>query len=277
MGVRGDCGGAEGAGSVSDPFRLHGPAYVSFSGGRTSAFMLWLIRNAGIAADVHVLFANTGKEREETLDFIRRIELAWDVPIRWLERGAGGGYVETSHSRAAREGEPFEQLVAERGFAPNPGAPYCSTELKARVMGDFMRSLGYADWDAAVGMRADEKLRGRRIRGQKLEGGRVLLPLFDAGIHGGDVDAFWASQPFDLELHPHEGNCDLCFKKAASKVAGIVDRYPERGEWWARVEQTTGTRFRNDRPSYSVMTDAARRQVRLCLVDDGGEPCGVCA
>jgi len=261
--------------SVS-PFKIDGPAYISFSGGRTSALMLWKVLRVGLAPDVHVLFANTGKERDETLLFINECQSRWRVDIRWLERAPGGGFNEVGYGSASRRGQPFEQLISERGYVPHPGSPYCSTELKARVMGDFMQAQGYDEWDAAVGMRFDERKRAARIRGKKIEGGHVLVPLFDAGIHGGDVETFWREQPFDLRLHPHEGNCDLCFKKAAPKVVGAVDRDASRAEWWAAQERRTGTQFRNDRPSYVAMLDANRRQVRLNVIDDGGEPCEVC-
>lgn len=32
-----------------------------------------------------VVFANTGKERPETLDFVQECAERWDVPIPWLE------------------------------------------------------------------------------------------------------------------------------------------------------------------------------------------------
>ena len=58
---------------MSDPYLIQGPALISFSGGRTSAYMLKQIIDAHrgkLPDDVHVAFANTGKEREETLRFV---------------------------------------------------------------------------------------------------------------------------------------------------------------------------------------------------------------
>lgn len=73
---------------MTDPFLIEGPACISFSGGRTSAYMLRRILDSHggvLPEDVHVLFANTGKERPETLDFVHEIETRWNVRVRWLE------------------------------------------------------------------------------------------------------------------------------------------------------------------------------------------------
>ena len=61
---------------------------LSFSGGRTSAFMLNRVLDAydGKLPDhFQVCFSNTGKEMPETLDFVRDCQERWDVPITWLE------------------------------------------------------------------------------------------------------------------------------------------------------------------------------------------------
>ncbi len=53
-----------------NPYLIEGPALVSFSGGRTSGYMLKHILDAHdgtLPEDVHVVFANTGKEMEVTM------------------------------------------------------------------------------------------------------------------------------------------------------------------------------------------------------------------
>lgn len=256
---------------------IHGPAYISFSGGLTSAFMLRRALDAGLDRDVHVLFANTGKECEETLEFVDECASRWGVLVRWIEFDATTGWREVTPRSASRKGEPFAALIAKRGYLPNPASPYCSSEAKFRPARGFMESLGYDEWDSHIGLRADEMGRVRKHRGQKIEGGWAVMPLADAGVTVRDVNAFWAAQPFTLRLHQHQGNCDLCWKKSGAKIAGLVDQRPELADWWAEQERLTGTRWRLDRATYANLADAARRQVRLQLIDDGGEPCGLCA
>ena len=73
---------------MADPFLITGPAVISFSGGRTSAYMLWRILQAHggqLPGDVVVCFANTGREMPATLDFVHECATRWGVHVTWLE------------------------------------------------------------------------------------------------------------------------------------------------------------------------------------------------
>ena len=67
-----------------NPFKIDSPTSISFSGGRTSAYMLWRIleANGGLPEEAKVIFANTGKECEETLEFIRDCSVNWNVSTK---------------------------------------------------------------------------------------------------------------------------------------------------------------------------------------------------
>lgn len=73
---------------MPDHFKIEGPANISFSGGRTSGYMLWRCFEAWgrkIPDDVEVFFANTGEEMPATLDFVRDVTRVWGIPITWVE------------------------------------------------------------------------------------------------------------------------------------------------------------------------------------------------
>ncbi len=254
-----------------DPFAFDGPAVVSFSGGRTSAYMLWRIRQAHggrLPPDIHVVFANTGKERPETLDFVRDVSERWKIHVRWIEwhlihtlqltqppprwiqqidaRRQGKACVyhspftpvhletfrEVSYDTASRAGEPFERLIQWKRFLPNPVTRLCTQHLKVYAMRFFITTS--------------------------------------------DVMAFWSVQPFDLRLRSDEGNCDLCFMKGTKKLVNLIQRRPDLAPWWVTQEAHTGAAWRSyDRPTYAQLTNKRHAQLSLpiALDDEDALPC----
>ena len=275
---------------MRDPFRIDGPTCISFSGGRTSAYMLWRVlqSNNGLPSEAIVCFANTGKEEEATLRFVRDCGVNWNVPITWVEyRNEERGYAVVDFDTASRNGEPFEALIRKRQYLPNPITRFCTVELKILAMEKLHFASGWVDWETMVGIRADEQRRVAKIR-RDPSGGRKscerTMPLADAGITIADIDAFWRTQPFRLELPTPNGktlagNCDLCFLKAGNQVQTLIAEKPERAIWWARMEalalasKPSGARFRSDRPSYHAMYENALNQADAFGFEDEGIAC----
>lgn len=290
-----------------NPFYLPPNSVVSFSGGRTSGYMLRRILDAhggSLPKDRVVLFCNTGKERYETLDFVQECSVRWNVPIIWLEyrhisglpvrRSKAGRpvamnkesrtFAVVDHGTASRRGEPFEAAIgAVREFRaakgevvslPHVVGRYCTAELKIRTMGRYVSStLGWTDWTSAVGIRADESGRLKSLTGcdyqedSACRGQRPICPLADAGITERDVMAFWATQPFDLALMQHEGNCDGCFLKKKAKLLDIFRRRPDLADWWSGQEKATGDHFRRDRPGYAELKVIAASETASMFPD----------
>lgn len=261
--------------SGEDPFLITGPALISFSGGRTSAYMLWRILQAHggtLPEHVHVTFANTGKERKETLRFVHECATHWGVKVHWLERSTDPrGFSDVGFNSASRLGEPFSTLIAHKGYLPNSVTRYCTLELKVRVMRDFARSMDWKRWDSIVGLRADEAHRASKAMTRNASGKepfRAVLPLYLAGVSNQDVRAFWAEQDFDLGLLPFEGNCDACFLKSRPKLLEVERTAPGTLDWWIEQEENeaalrsateAGSRFRAAE-TYASIQDAVRRQ-----------------
>ena len=288
---------------MRDHFKIEGPTCISFSGGRTSAYMLWRVlqSNGGLPADAAVCFANTGREEEATLEFVRDCAKHWGTTIHWVE-WEHGGYKEVDFATAARDGEPFEALIQQRRFLPNPVTRFCTSELKIRTMHRWLRAnwqaLGWdaedLEWNQMIGIRADEARRVAKIRarGHSTETTKetMLVPLADAGVTLPDVHAFWQAQPFGLGLQTNAagrttaGNCDLCFLKPAAQVASLIHEKPTRGVWWAKMEKYAednfvtrnnggSFRFRSDRPSYAAMLENNAAQTTLFRDDEEALAC----
>jgi hypothetical protein len=232
-----------------NPFQIDGPAVISFSGGRTSGYMLRRILDEGLRPDVHILFADTGRERLETYAFVRACADRWNVPIAWVSRPG-----------------QFEQLITDKQYLPNPISRFCTSLLKLQPIREHMIAAGYRHWTNVVGIRADEPARVARLRGRIDPSWDVELPLAAAGVTLADVLAFWQAQPFDLQLRPGESNCDLCFLKSYAYIKNMVRERPDLAEWWAEQEERIGGTFRNDRPSYRAMLNQPD------LFEDGIQP-----
>lgn len=243
--------------------------------------MLRKILDEGLQPDVHVVFANTGKERNETLDFVRDCAEHWGVRIVWLEHRRESMdtepvTVEVDYETASRDGFPFTQLVQIRGFLPNPTSRFCTQELKIRTMKRWMMAQGHDHWTNVIGLRADEPHRVARMRaGESKERWDNAMPLYEAGVTERDVLGYWRTSPFDLRLRTWEGNCDECFLKSTAKRMRIMRDRPELTQWWidrekeaeATATRPEAARFRNDTPSYEAMLRAAHQPTLFALTD----------
>jgi 3'-phosphoadenosine 5'-phosphosulfate sulfotransferase (PAPS reductase)/FAD synthetase len=255
------------------PFKITEPTVISFSGGRTSAYLLYKVlqENGGLPNMAKVCFANTGKEEEATLKFIKDCQDNWNVPITWLEYRAPHEFEVVNFDTASRNGDPFEQIIRHRKMLPNTRARFCTVELKIRTMRRYIQSLGWDEWDNMIGIRADEQRRAVKMKPDcKQE--NPIMPLHKAGVRKSEVLDFWNKQKFDLELpiingETIGGNCDLCFLKSLPKILTLVAQKPSRTVWWAKQEewaqtqtQGDGNRFRIDRPRYADIHNFVDRQ-----------------
>jgi len=273
---------------VSDPFLIDSPTCISFSGGRTSAYMLWRVlqSNGGLPPEAIVCFANTGKECEETLEFVQRCSDEWKVPITWVEfRDDEKKYAIVDFDSASRDGEPFEAIIRKRGHLPNPVARWCTVELKVRTIHRYLKAAGWIEWESMLGIRADEQRRAAKI-GQQDYGKHEskIAPLVTVGVTKEIVGDFWRNQSFDLQLPNNNGvtmhgNCDLCFLKGGHQVLSLIAEQPTRAIWWARMEalalasKPSGAVFRSDRPSYAQMLKFSEQQRNLFDPAEETIPC----
>ena len=278
-------------GCMTNPYEIDLPGVVSFSGGRTSAFMLRQILDAfggQQPEDLKVCFQNTGLEHPETYRFIERVAEEWGVEIIWTEycvneEGEHDFRVVTPEI-ASRNGEPFDALIAKRQMLPTPVSRICTVNLKMRTLDRYLRTLpafeeGYTN---AVGLRYDEPRRALRIQADNSRE-TVVVPMYHAGHTAEDVAEFWRQQPFDLNL-PWDnnlwGNCQGCYLKSLHKLQMIADEDPSALEWWAEAEKKMEgvadvPRFRIDRPSYSAIIAEAHAQGKLFDAPEGDDtiPC----
>lgn len=199
---------------------------ISFSGGRTSAYMTkMLIDNYSDKYEFLVTFANTGQEHPATLDFVHRCDVEWGFNTVWVEavvnpeKGNGIRHKVVTYETACRNGEPFEAVIAKEGIA-NSTHPICSDRLKLLPMKDYIKQTDFNDAPSAIGIRIDEN---RRAKDNAIESG-VVYPLIDwFPTTKREILEWCKGQLFDLELtQERQGNCVWCWKKTMSKhIANI--------------------------------------------------------
>ena len=263
---------------------------LSVSGGETSMMKAALVKRWFLGSDdVVCIFANTGLENEETLEFIDKCDKAFDLNIIWIEavtnpeHGKGVTHRVTDFERAFRSNEykhpdhPFHAHIRKNGI-PNLTRPQCSDRLKEFAIEHYKKVNNLKGYPHLLGMRHDEPLRTmpkdvreildqvditpttfRRMEHQhrvnaftssgfdcvndeetyqralkrvtsyskKLNKYNLTYALTDAwNIDKQDVNSFWESQSFRLELQEHQGNCQTCWKKSDTKLLLLAKENP---------------------------------------------------
>jgi hypothetical protein len=216
---------------------------ISFSGGLTSAYMTKFILESKKYKDNEkiIVFANTGKEREETLVFVNKFEKHIGKRIFWIEadvqeeKGKGTKHKIVGFNSASRNGEPFEDVI-KKYTIPNQQFIHCTRELKIVPIRSFLRSIGLkkGDYYEAIGIRADEQHRANWKRAKE---DNIIYPLItDIRVNSQFIRDYWDNMPFNLGLKDYEGNCDMCYKKSKRKLLTMIIENPRLLDWWNDME-----------------------------------------
>ena len=262
---------------------------VNFSGGRTSAYMLRVLLDTwqGIPENVVVIFANTGRERAETYDFVHEVETRWNVPIVWLEyqynpegnrsrRNPKHSHNVVNYETASRAGEPFELACHYYRMLPNVMYRFCTRLLKIGVVNTYTANLDWKKRETVniLGIRADEK---RRINKALFEECRVAYPLVDLGVTECNVLEYWRQSDFGLALPPGASNCDYCFLMRGKGILRERMNRPNEGaegglQWWIDMEDLFDATFIKGLP-YSVLRQTDEKGERV-IEDETSCFCG---
>ena len=225
---------------------------ISFSGGRTSAYMTWWLLNEWNNRndyEIIVVFANTGKEHEGTLEFVNKCSIEWEINIIWVEArhkdDSGNPYSKKGWAvnhrivdfvTASRKGEPFEEMISLLGI-PSTNAAFCSKQLKKLAIESLLANIGWVDYITAIGIRMDEVDRVSETWREN----KITYPLIEINpITKVMVVIWWVSQEFDLDIPDDLGNCDCCWKKDMNRLTRIAKQHPKRFKWWQDMTDKYG-------------------------------------
>lgn len=197
---------------------------VSFSGGRTSAYLAYLMKERD--PETEFIFMDTGAEHPKTYEFIRNIAKHWKIKLTCLrvipnpEMNKPSTYETLSIDQIGPDLEPWKRMLSKYGH-PYIGGAFCTDRMKTvpfiKYCDEHFGRGNYITW---LGMRIDEP---KRISPKP--GIRYLAEISD--FEKQDVIEWWRDQPFDLEIQEHLGNCVFCIKKSLQKVALAAKDEPE--------------------------------------------------
>lgn len=239
---------------------------VSFSGGETSAYMAqWLWNNKQDDYNMCFVFANTGQENEETLEFVLQCSKHFGFHVYWVEakviheKRKGTIYKEVDYETATRlydykinTNTPFEQIIKKYGV-PNMAFPHCTRELKQVPIKKFADNYFKGEkYEMAIGIRYDELSR----QNDKADKFKIIYPLIDMKITKPMINMYWENMPFRLDLKDYQGNCRWCWKKGFEKLAKIYNEDNNSFEFAKQMEHKYGNPYgKIPKTTYSIAED----------------------
>jgi len=230
---------------LTDPVRR---LLISFSGGETSAYMTWWILTNWCDRydEIVIVFANTGQENEETLEFVDQCDRLLFAPlgyrVTYIEAIQIHGQRKAATFRvvdfdsADRSGAVFEDMIIKYGI-PNRRYPHCTRDLKLSPIQAFSASLGWGkDYDTAIGIRADEidRMSSSRVKF------RIIYPLIKQEITKPKVNTWFVTVPFRLRLKGYQSNCKWCWKKSLRKHLTLIGENPAQYDFPRQMEAKYG-------------------------------------
>ncbi len=207
---------------------------VSFSGGRTSAYLCKVMIDKFGRDNVDFIFMDTGAEHPKTYEFIRKVNKHFNLNLTCLRGdfkqplGKGHSYKIVSINDICADLKPYKNMVDKYG-TPTVASGWCTSRMKEETHDKYCNDkYGKGNYQTWIGIRADEP---RRLGGiGKKEALKYMAEITDAEKQ--DILNYWSKMPFDLGIDEWLGNCVFCFKKSNLKLAAAQRDEPELYMQW---------------------------------------------
>lgn len=227
---------------------------VSFSGGRTSAYLCSLIKQ--LHHNAVFVFMDTGAEHPQTYEFIKQcndyfgLNLVCLRPVVNAVQGVGVSYRVVGINKIGDDLQPWRDMSLKYGL-PYHGGAFCTDRMKTTPCKKYLDdTYGVGNYHIWLGMRIDEP---RRTKPR--EGFSYLAEISD--FEKQDILDWWAKMPFDLKIKEHLGNCVFCIKKSINKVALAAKDEPNLARKFIKMINMDDVRIVESRTTPS---DAMYRQ-----------------
>lgn len=220
---------------------------ISMSGGRTSGFMgKWMLDNKEAVAKHYnipldklkyiFVYANTGMEANESLEFMRDTSVNFGMDCVWVEGVANHGqkiktgFRLTDFDKAYRIEDykdpkhPMHDYIIKYALI-NSSYKSCSRELKQNTIVSYLESIGLSEKDVytAIGIRDDEATRCSDTAYKR----NLIYPLVECRpTCEPEILQWWTQYEWDLKIERHDGNCLACFKKSDIALEKVYETRP---------------------------------------------------
>lgn len=244
---------------------------VSFSGGRTSAYLCKVMIDTYGRDNVDFIYMDTGAEHPKTYEFIKNVDREFGLNLTCLRGdfnqplGKGHTYKVVSVDEIGHDLEPYYELMKKYG-TPSVISPWCTSRMKEETHDKYCNDkYGKESYQTWIGIRVDEP---KRLRGiGKTDRLRYMAEISE--YEKEDVLSFWKGQPFDLGIEEHLGNCVFCFKKSNLKLAAAQRDEPELYRRWLEIIDYAKDRPEQERESKRIMYRGRKSLESLIATFDG--------
>ena len=208
---------------------------VSFSGGRTSAYLVHLMEQKRKKESIKVeyVFMDTGAEHPKTYEFIKKcveyfgIELTVLKSVINQKMGEGVYYKKVSLKDCKFDLSLFKEMN-KKYSTPCLTSPFSTGRLKTEPMMKYLKDNYGDDYIQWMGIRIDEK---RRLKNKP----NVKYLAEISSMEKQDIIGWWSEMPFDLNIPEWLGNCVFCYKKSTPKLALAIKQEPELARLWSEM------------------------------------------
>lgn len=241
---------------------------VSFSGGRTSAYLCALMIEKFGRENVDFIFMDTGFEHPATYDFVKKVNAYFDLNLVCLRGdfssplGGGVGFKIVDINECKQDLVPFSEMMEKYGV-PYIGGMFCTDRMKLKPFKKYCDDkYGKDKYETWLGIRIDEP---KRLTNKK--GIKYLADISDFDKQ--DILAYWEAMPFDLGIDEWLGNCVFCPKKSNLKLAAAQRDEPEIYLIWLDAIHNSLVRIDGNTGHWSKMYRGSQSLESLIGTFDG--------
>ncbi len=189
---------------------------LGLSGGKDSTALAFLLREE--IPDMEYFFCDTGKELEETYNYLKRIEARLRIKIHYLADKRG-----------------FDHwLDVFGGLLPSPKMRWCTTQLKIVPIEQF---VGDDEAVSYIGIRADENREGYISTKPNI---KAVFPFKERGIDINGVHKILEQSGIGLPGYyswRSRSGCYFCFFQRKYEWVMLAEKHPDLFEKAVKYEQ----------------------------------------